>query len=93
MSVYVDDMKAKFGRMTMCHMVADTTEELLVMADRIGVARRWIQRAGTVYEHFDVCLVKRAAAVNAGAVEVTMRDVGRFIRAKRAALNGRQVNG
>ncbi len=32
MAFYVDDMEARFGRMKMCHMIADTTEELLEMA-------------------------------------------------------------
>ena len=45
MAVYVDNMQAQFGRMKMCHMIADSTEELLAMADRIGVARKWIQSA------------------------------------------------
>lgn len=74
MAVYVDDMKAPFGRMIMCHMGADTTEELLLMADKIGVARRWIQHAGTVHEHFDICMQKRVLAVTAGAKEVTIRE-------------------
>jgi hypothetical protein len=69
--IYVDDMRARFGRMIMCHMMADTTEELLAMASKIGVARRWIQKAGTAKEHFDICLAKRALAVQFGAQEIT----------------------
>ena len=50
MTVYVDDMYAspmgRFGRMKMSHMIADSTDELLEMADAIGVARRWIQQSG-----------------------------------------------
>ena len=84
MSVYVDDMRAGFGHMIMCHMVADTTEELLAMADRIGVDRKWLQRAGTVYEHFDIALSKRALAIQAEAIEVAQRDIGRLIHDKRA---------
>jgi Protein of unknown function (DUF4031) len=86
MSVYVDDMRAPFGRMVMCHMVADTTEELLAMADRIGVARKWIQKAGTTHEHFDISLGRRALAVRAGAVEITSSDLGRILRARRESV-------
>ena len=86
MTVYVDDMMANYGRMKMCHMVADSTDELLAMADKIGVARRWLQKPGTAQEHFDVCLGKRAAAVQAGAAEVTTWDIGKIVRQKRAAL-------
>lgn len=84
MSVYVDSMKAAYGRMTMCHMVADTTDELLAMVDRIGVKRKWIQAAGTPQEHFDVCLAKRALAVKAGAREITRSQLGGIIVAKRS---------
>lgn len=89
MAVYVDDMHTtpmgQVGRMKMCHMVADTTAELLAMADQIGVARRWLQKAGTHQEHFDIATSKRAEAVKAGAVEISMADVGRIVRAKRLA--------
>lgn len=70
MSVYVDDMRAPLGRMVMCHMAADTRNELDAMADRIGVNRRWIQHEGTPKEHYDISLGKRALAVQAGAIEV-----------------------
>lgn len=84
MSVYVDDMQAGYGRMTMCHMLADTDDELHAMADRIGVARRWHQKAGTPHSHYDICKAKRALAVAAGAKEITMREVGALIRARRS---------
>ncbi len=83
MSVYVDDMRAQFGRMVMCHMLADTDDELHAMADRIGVARRWHQKPGTAGSHYDIALSKRALAVAAGAIEITWRDAGRMVRARR----------
>lgn len=86
MSVYVDEARHPFGRMMMCHMMADTTEELLFMADKIGVARKWLQKPGTTYEHFDISKGKRDEAVAAGAVEVTSRDLGLLMQRKRAAL-------
>jgi len=77
MSVYVDDMYAPFGNMLMCHMVADTKEELLAMVDKIGVQRKWIQKEGTTGEHFDIAKSKRALAVKAGAIEITWAECGR----------------
>jgi hypothetical protein len=87
MSVYVDQPIHPFGRMVMCHMMADTTEELLSMADRIGVQRKWIQKAGTPREHFDVCMSKRRLAVEHGAVEMTPKDMARWYMPRlRAAM-------
>lgn len=83
MTVYVDTMRAINGRMVMCHMAADTTSELVAMADRIGVAQRWIQHPGTYREHFDICLSKRRDALAAGAVEVSMMDLVRLMQRKR----------
>lgn len=85
MSVYVDNMRAQYGRMVMFHMVADTTDELLAMADTIGVARKWIQHPGTPKEHFDITLGKRALAVKAGAAEIGNRQLTEIIRGKRLA--------
>lgn len=38
--IYVDEPIHKFGRMIMCHMIADTTEELLSMCDKIDIDRK-----------------------------------------------------
>jgi len=82
-SVYVDTMRASYGRLVMCHMIADSTDELLAMVRTIGVDPKWIQKAGTHLEHFDIALSKRALAVKAGAIEVTMRELAAKIRARR----------
>lgn len=76
MTVYVDSMRAKFGRMVMCHMLADTDEELHAMAAKIGVARRWHQAPPKTDSHYDIALSKRALAVKDGAVEITWKQAG-----------------
>ena len=88
MSVYVDDAKNDFGRMKMCHMLADSNQELLFMVDKIGVARKWIQHARTPYEHFDIAQSKRALAVAAGAVEITVRDSAVVVNKKKQTIKG-----
>jgi len=77
MAVYVDDMKAPYRGMLMCHMVADSDEELHAMAATIGVQRRWWQSPEkTSGSHYDIAQTKRALAVAAGAVEITLRQCG-----------------
>lgn len=83
MSVYVDRMEAPFGQMIMCHMMADSTEELVAMAVAIGVKTKWIQKRGTPYEHFDICKSKRAMAVKQGAIEITREQVAALLNQRR----------
>jgi hypothetical protein len=80
-SVYVDEPIWPYGRMMMCHMVADSRAELDEMADTVGVPRRWIQKPGTDREHYDICKSKRKEAVRAGAIEMTCADLVRLVRA------------
>ena len=83
MPVYVDTARHRYGRMIMCHMLADTPDELHAMADRIGVARRWYQSHAST-PHYDICKAKRELAVGAGAVEVTRRDLVKLLPGIRA---------
>lgn len=83
MSVYVDTPLYNFGRMVMCHMIADTKAELLAMAARMGVAGKWIQYPDTAREHFDICKSKRQLAVSYGAVEVSPRTLAAMLRERR----------
>ena len=83
MVVRVDDMEAPFGRMIICHMIADSDKELISMADYIGVQRRWHQYPGTRRSHFDICQSKRKLAVRAGAVEISSRELGRIMLNRR----------
>ena len=78
MAVYVDNFKGAYGRMIMCHMIADTQKELLEMADKIGVQRKWIQDYGTPREHFDICMSKRKKAIEFGAIEINMRELAKM---------------
>lgn len=86
MTVYVDAPINPFGRMLMCHMVADTDDELHRMADQIGVSRKWHQKAGTPQSHYDICKSKRALAVNCGAVEIGRKELASLIKSKRRNL-------
>lgn len=89
MTVYVDDMYRRplghYGRLRMSHMIADTTDELMAMADKIGLDRRYIQKRGTSFEHFDVGMGLRAKAIKEGAVAITMRELAAKCCARQAA--------
>jgi len=83
MAVYVDDMRVTFGRMVMCHMMADTPAELHDMADKIGVARKWFQG-----DHYDIALSKRVLAVQLGAEQITLREMAQIRKKHRATQRG-----
>lgn len=83
MTVYVDDMyrhpMGKFRRMKMSHMIADTEDELHVMASRIDVARKCYQG-----DHYDVAMSKRELAIQYGAVAITLRELAALSALRRA---------
>ena len=74
MSVYVDPAKFPFRGYIMCHMIADSLNELHIMADLIGMERRWFQTPPNAsHPHYDIPEDKRLHAISLGAIEVCSR--------------------
>lgn len=80
MPVYVDRKKMPYGRMLMCHLLADTLPELHAMADTIGLARRHFQAHTGKVPHYDLSQAYRAKAVKAGAVEIDPHRTALLVR-------------
>lgn len=83
MTVYVDNMRASFRGMIMCHMTADTREELLEFAAKLGLKEEWKQSWDSHRFHFDIALTKRTLAISHGAKAITWKEFGALIAARR----------
>lgn len=68
--------------MLLSHMIADTHDELIAMAQAIGVHVRHIQYEGTAREHFDVSKQMRNLAIARGAIAVSSREIVRMIQVR-----------
>ena len=89
MAVYRDpEMTTEHnGRATVCcHVVADTEEELHLMAQRLQMARRWYQDEGHTYPHYD--LIGRQRIRAAGTAGVVLLDRRGFLRMAKAMRKG-----
>lgn len=96
MSVYVDPLFVSthtpsdpqaaryFGKgKQSCHLYADTREELIAFAPRIGLRLEWLQHDTTpVLRHFDLTPIRRRYAVQLGAVEHTRQEHRAWLREK-----------
>jgi len=85
-TAYVDALKpclrnARWRHDESCHLLADSEEELVSFASRIGLRPSWVQRGKLV--HFDLTEGKRRVAVASGAVEVGDRFVAERLRGER----------
>lgn len=68
MACYVDNPELTFGRMKMCHLVADSIGELHEMADKLGMKRSWYQCPPKASApHYDLSKGKREVAIKLGA--------------------------
>lgn len=83
--VYVDNACIPYRRMIMCHMLADTEEELQQMALKIGVNLKWWQYKGTYKSHFDICKTKKELAIKLGAKEIDKHELVAILKGKRNA--------
>lgn len=70
--VYVDSAFIPFRRMKMCHMIADTLEELHGMAEAVGMRREWFQ-VNASFPHYDIAKSRRKRAIELGAVVLERR--------------------
>jgi hypothetical protein len=67
MSVYVDIHLWRFRNQFMCHMGADTVEELHAMALRLNIRRSGYQ--DVPFPHYDINVDARQRAIALGAIE------------------------
>lgn len=79
MAVYVGPSIYPYGRMIMCHMVADTLNELHEMADMIDLSRRHFQKKNS-RPHYDISKNKRVLAIEHGAKDVDERKIIEILR-------------
>jgi hypothetical protein len=86
MAVYVDELRHYPNARIpgwWCHMTADTHDELMAFARRIGLKPSWLQYPGKPLEHFDIRGERmRSKAIAAGAKSITNREGALLGRAK-----------
>lgn len=78
MAIYIDKKKSKFGKMVMCHMLADSIEELHSMANKLGLKPSWFQNRKT--PHYDICKSMRLKALAYGAIEISNKETVQIIK-------------
>ena len=90
--VYVDPMMnclitRKWRHKQSCHMVADTAEELHVMAVKIGLKRCWFHNKKGL-PHYDLTASRRRLATVAGTVSMDRRGAALLFRRMKNAAKG-----
>jgi hypothetical protein len=68
-----------------CHLLADTREELHAMAEALGIPERFFQDHPWRWHH-DLPAPLRPQAVELGARELTMHEVGALLQRRKAQI-------
>jgi hypothetical protein len=86
---YVDTVRdypnAGLRHSRFCHLLADTREELHTMAEALGIPHRYFQDHPWRWHH-DLPEPLRARAVELGAREITMHEVGALLKRRKTEL-------
>ena len=78
--VYVDDSKHPYKGMMMCHMIADSLEELHHMARLLRLRKFFQDKPGK--PHYDLGENKRAKAIELGAKEISEKELVTILKEK-----------
>lgn len=74
-SLRLQGMKYRGKSVRTCHMLADSKEELIAFAKKIGMKESWLHK-----DHFDLMEGKRKLAIEEGAVELDRRKFSEVFR-------------
>lgn len=84
MAIYLDDYRGRCGRMVMSHLMSDESlVELHEFAAKLGLKKSWFQPGSA--PHYDVCLSRRSAAFELGAIELPIAGSFNWLRVLHAA--------
>jgi hypothetical protein len=93
MAVYVDNLRDYGWRHgPSCHLIADSVEELMEFAVRMGMRKEWFQAKST--PHFDLTADGRKLAVELGAIELDNRRlIGKIRELRKKRIEAEKLEG
>lgn len=86
MSVYVDDAAIMYRSKPRFHLAADSVPELHAFCKSVGINRCWFHNAKG-HPHYDITEPQRQAAIAAGAIPMTARELSFRTESGRKVLN------
>jgi hypothetical protein len=88
LTVYVDDAAIMYRSKLRYHLIADSLAELHAFCKTVGINRCWFHNARG-HPHYDVTGPQREAAIAAGAIPITDRELLYRTESGRRSLNRR----